>query len=140
MRRLISPLLIPLLLLACWTGSALAQMGMGRRLYDPATEVTVKGTVEKVTETAGRRGWNGLHLTLQTEGPVYAVHVGPAAYVKRNGFTFSAGDRIEVTGSKVGIGGTETILAREIKKDGQVLTLRTSQGIPLWSRGRRRSY
>ncbi len=128
-----------MLLVACLAGSALAQMGSSaRRLYNPNTEITVKGTVEKVTEI-GRQGWTGTHLTLRTNEQTYDVHVGPSAYVAKSGFTFSAGNQIEVTGSKLKFGGADAIVAREIKKDGKVLTLRDRQGIPRWSRGPRRT-
>ena len=128
-----------MLLVACLAGSALAQMGSSaRRLYNPNTEITVKGTVEKVTEI-GRQGWTGTHLTLRTDEQTYDVHVGPSAYVAKSGFTFSAGNQIEVTGSKLKFGGADAIVAREIKKDGKVLTLRDRQGIPRWSRGPRRT-
>ena len=66
---------IPVLLLVCWTGSALAQMGgMGRRLYDPATEVTVKGTIEKVTETAGGPGWGSDGLVYTSDAADQRAH------------------------------------------------------------------
>ncbi|HVC90894.1 MAG TPA: hypothetical protein VND66_09770 [Acidobacteriaceae bacterium] len=131
--------IITMLLVACLAGSALAQMGSSaRRLYNPNTEITVKGTVEKVTEI-GRQGWTGTHLTLRTNEQTYDVHVGPSAYVAKSGFTFSAGNQIEVTGSKLKFGGADAIVAREIKKDGKVLTLRDRQGIPRWSRGPRRT-
>ncbi|HUX45391.1 MAG TPA: hypothetical protein VMV57_11620, partial [Terracidiphilus sp.] len=49
-------LILATLLVACLAGTALAQVGSrARRLYDPNTETTVKGTVEKVTEI-GRQG------------------------------------------------------------------------------------
>jgi hypothetical protein len=131
---------IAMLLAVCLAGSALAQVGSSaRRLYDPNTETTVKGTVEKVTEI-GDQGWTGTHLTLRTNEQTYDVHVGPSAYVAKTGFTFSAGNQIEVTGSKIKVSGTDAIVAREIKKDGKVLTLRDRQGIPKWSRGPRRTY
>jgi hypothetical protein len=118
---------------------ALAQ-GPGRagRMYDPNTETTVKGTVEKVEQIAGRRGWPGTHVTLRTEDRTYDVHVGPSDYISKNGFAFATGDQIEVSGSKANIGGADTIISREIKKNGKVLILRDSQGIPMWSGGRRR--
>lgn len=131
-------LCVPILLIACFTGSSAAQGGT--RLYNPATETTMKGTVEKVITTTGRHGMQGIHLMMQSDNPVREVHVGPAAYVAKNGFEFSAGDQIEVTGSRVNLDGTDVILAREIKKDGKTLTLRNSQGIPDWSGGGRRSY
>jgi hypothetical protein len=114
--------------------------GRAQPMYDPHTEITIKGTVDQVTQTTGRRGWPGTHLTFRTEGRTYDVHVGPSDYVSKNGFAFAAGDKLEVIGSKVSLGsGADTIIAREIKKDGKVLTLRDSQGIPNWSGGRRRA-
>jgi DNA/RNA endonuclease YhcR with UshA esterase domain len=133
-------LVITMLLAACLAGSAFAQVGSNaRRLYDPNTEITVKGTVEKVTEI-GEQGRTGTHLTLRTNEQTYDVHVGPSAYVAASGFTFLAGDQVEVTGSKIKVGGSDAIVAREIRKDGKVLTLRDRQGIPKWSRGPRRTY
>lgn len=132
-----SSAIIAMLLVACLTGSALAQVGSGaRRLYDPNTETTAKGTVEKVIEI-GEQGRTGTHLTLRANEQTYDVHVGPSAYVAASGFTFLAGDQVEVTGSKVKFDGADVIVAREIKKDGKVLTLRDRQGIPRWSRGPR---
>ncbi|MGC9225362.1 MAG: hypothetical protein ACP5E2_15730 [Terracidiphilus sp.] len=131
--------IIAMLLAVCLAASALAQMGSSaRRLYDPNTETTVKGTVEKVTEI-GEQGRTGTHLTLRANGQTYDVRVGPTAYVAASRFTFLAGDQIEVTGSKVKFDGADAIVAREIKKDGKVLTLRDRQGIPSWSRGPRRT-
>jgi hypothetical protein len=137
----------------------LAQMGSGQARqmpkYDPATEVTVKGTIEEVEEGMmqpghmqqmgsmgqtghmGQMGHMGLHLVLKTESASYTVLVGPAQYVKDKGFTFAKGDTIQVTGSKVKYGDGEALIAREITKGDKVLTLRNQQGIPAWSRGPR---
>jgi hypothetical protein len=112
------------------------QSGPGRRLYDPSTEATVKGTVDEVVQQTGRRGFSGTHLVLKTEAGDLTVHVGPSSYISAQGFSFTKGDALEVTGSKVQMGGREVMLAREIKKDGKVLTLRDAQGVPKWSRGR----
>jgi hypothetical protein len=48
---------------------------------------------------------------------------------------FAKGDQVEVIGSKVKGTDTEVVIAREVKKDGKVLTLRNAQGIPAWRRG-----
>jgi hypothetical protein len=129
-----------MVLVVCLVSSALAQWGgRARRYYDPSTETTVKGTVEKVLEVPGKQGWNGIHLTLRVDNQTYDVHVGPSDYVSKNGFTFSDGDQIQVTGSKIKVGGTDTIIAREIKRGDKAIVLRNSQGIPMWS-GARRSY
>ncbi len=112
--------------------------GQRARMYNPANETTVKGTVEEVKTFTGRRGWNGTHLTLKTEDKSIDVHLGPAAFLKEKGFSFAKGDQIEVTGAKTEFGGSATIIAREVKKGEKTLILRNEQGIPQWSRGWRR--
>ena len=107
--------------------------------YDPKTEVTVKGTIEDVQQQTGKTGWSGTHLILKTDAATVNVHVGPSSYLAKNQFTFAKGDTIEVVGSRVTIAGQETLLAREITKDGKTLVLRNPQGIPKWSGGQRSS-
>jgi DNA/RNA endonuclease YhcR with UshA esterase domain len=116
---------------------ALAQRGM--RNYDPSTETTVKGTVEEVKQVSGQHGWNGTHLRLRTEAGQMDVHAGPSSYIAAQGFSFAKGDQIEVLGSKVKLGGSEALIAREIKQGDKTLVLRNAQGIPQWSGGRRRA-
>jgi hypothetical protein len=108
--------------------------GRGARNYNPATEVTVKGAVEEVTQTTGRRGWAGIHLTLKTDEGAYDVHVGPASYISAQQFAFAKGESVEVIGSKTAVGGKEVLIARQITRDGKTLTLRDEQGFPKWSR------
>ena len=115
---------------------ALAQRGM--RNYDPSTETTLKGTIQEVKQVTGRHGWNGTHLMLKTEAGELDVHVGPSSYVTGQGFTFAKGDQVEVLGSKVKMGGSEALIAREIKKGDKTLVLRNAQGIPAWSGGQQR--
>lgn len=74
---------------------------------------------------------------LRSEAGVQDVHLGPSAFVSSKKFEFAKGDAITVTGSKVKLAGQDAILAREIKKGSQVLTLRDAKGFPLWAgRGR----
>jgi hypothetical protein len=47
--------------------------------------------------------------------------------------TFAAGDAITVVGSKLTMGAEEVLIAREIKKGDQALTLRDANGFSLWS-------
>lgn len=109
----------------------------GMAKYDPKTETTIQATVEEVKQVTGKRGWNGTHLMVKTETGPLDVHVGPAAYVTSQQFSFAKGDQIEVTGSKVKLQDADVLLAREIKKDGKTLVLRDAQGFPKWAGGRR---
>jgi len=123
------------LMLLC-AAAVIAQARGGGRNYNPATEITVKGTIDSVTSTTGRGGWSGTHLRMKSGALAYDVHVGPSAYIEKSGFTFAAGDQIEVTGSKVQVNGAEALIARVITKSGKQLILRDQQGIPRWSGSR----
>jgi DNA/RNA endonuclease YhcR with UshA esterase domain len=121
---------------------AFAQRGPGpgqqARIYNPANETTVKGTVEEVKTVTGRRGWSGTHLTLKTADKTFNVHLGPSSFLKEKGFNVAKGDQIEVTGATAEVRGSEALIAREVKKGSATLALRDAQGIPKWSRGSRR--
>ena len=121
---------------------AYAQQGPGpggwRSIYNPATETTIKGTVEEVQTISGRRGWNGTHLKLKTADKTLDVHLGPEPFLKAKGFSLAKGDQVEVIGSSVNLRGGEAMIAREVKKGSETLVLRNKQGVPQWSRGRRR--
>ena len=130
--------LATIIALASVSFAAVAQMGRNR-LYNPATETTVSGTVTEVNTVTGRGGWNGIHLTVQSEDTKWDVHVGPAAYMAKHDIYFHVGDHLQVLGSKVEYQGADALVAREITKDGKVVTLRDAQGFPVWSHGRWKS-
>lgn len=117
-----------------------AKGGSGPRgpAYDATTEITLKGSVEDVLQATGRMNISGTHLTLKAESGTFDVRLGPSSYLAAQKFEVTKGDLIEVTGSKVKFGSQEAILAREVKKGDKTLTLRDANGIPQWSRGRRR--
>ncbi|MEW6209930.1 MAG: DNA-binding protein [Acidobacteriota bacterium] len=129
-------------LIAVLAAPALTQkrMGQGKGMprYDPTSEMTVKGSVEEVKQVTSPMGWNGTHLTVKTDSETLEVHIGPTFYLEEQKFTFATGDQIEVTGSKVKCEGVDALLAREVKKGDKTLLLRNAQGIPLWSKSRRR--
>jgi hypothetical protein len=109
--------------------------------YDPATEVTLKGTVEEVREMdcpECPRGTKGTHITLKTGDRSYDVHLGPTSYLADQKFTVAKNDPVAVTGSKIKQGDAEVVLAREATKGDQTITLRDAQGVPAWSRGMQR--
>ncbi len=105
-------------------------------MYDPATETTLKGTVEDVKLIQHGR-MTGMHLVVKSGEETKEVMLGPSKFVNSKGFAFAKGDAIELVGSKAAMEGTEYILAREVIKDGKTLTLRDKKGIPEWA-GRNR--
>ncbi len=123
-----------LLLVAAATYSfGQASQGMPHR-YDPATETTVTGTVEEVLHPSGPNGMIGTHVNLKTDSGVLEVHIGPEAFISKQGFTIEKGDTLTVIGSKQVIGGKDALIAKEVKKGDKVLTLRDANGFPKWSR------
>lgn len=114
-------------------------MGQGMPYYDPATETTVKGTVEEVKQHEMMMGWMGTHLALKSGNETFDVHLGPSGFLQDEGVSFARGDEIEVIGSKVKMGETNALLARQIKQRDKTLTLRDEQGRPLWSQSGPRS-
>jgi hypothetical protein len=101
-------------------------------LYDPATEMTVHGTVVQ-TPTHSRMG---LQLSVETADGAVDVCLGPSHFIAAQGFSFAAQDSVEVTGSRIMKAGSHLLIAREVVKGGKTLVLR-DKGTPLWSRGPR---
>jgi hypothetical protein len=109
----------------------------GERLYDPATESTFSGRVERL-KTVEHGPGVGLHADLVTsDGPV-DVHLGPKAFVEEAGVSLAPGDQVEVVGSRVGEGEGAFVVARTVKEGDTVVTLRDADGRPRWA-GRRRA-
>jgi len=107
--------------------------------YNPATELTVQGTVQEVKQFTGPGGMIGTDVVLKTDNEaVVDIRLGPAAFLTQNQFALAQGDQIHVTGSKVKINNADIVLAREVRKGEQILTLRNAQGFPVWSRRGRR--
>jgi hypothetical protein len=98
----------------------------GGAAYDPATVKTLRGTASAVTNVSG-----GVHVALQADdGREMDVHLGPSWFVENAGIQIAKGDAIEVTGSVLASDGGPVLIAREVKKGAQALTLRDEQGVP----------
>jgi len=122
----------------CGFGVGLSAFQMGHEMgmkYDMKTETTLKGTVESVMEVPGTGGMSGTHLALKTETETIHVHLGPTAFVTKQGVAFAKHDQVSVTGSRIKGEGFEAILARSVKKGDKVVTFRDEKGMPRWSMG-----
>jgi hypothetical protein len=114
--------------------------GSGVPMYNSKTEVTFAGSVEDVLQQHSCMGKQpGVHLMVKTPSETEEICVGPSGFIEQKGFSFLKGDRVEITGSRLKLAGKEVVVARQITKDNETLTLRNAQGVPLWSGGRRRT-
>jgi hypothetical protein len=79
----------------------------------------------------------GIHLTLETASESLEVHLGPAGFLTEKKLSVAKGDALEIVGSRLTIDDKAVLVARQIKKGDQTVTLRDESGRPLWSGGRR---
>jgi len=104
--------------------------------YDPATETTVKGTVEEL-KLVPPTGAKPFAYLLTKTGPdkdkdTVEIFLCPKKFLDDMGIAFKSDESIQVTGSKVKQDGADLILAREILKGGETLTFRFQDGKPAW--------
>jgi hypothetical protein len=122
-----------------WRGSG--GWGAGsqyNRMYNPATVVTISGTVESVDKITPAKGmYSGIHIVVRTDKESMDVHLGPEWYVERLDTKIEKGDRVEVKGSKITYEGKPAVIAAEVKKGDNTLFLRDSSGVPAWAGWRR---
>ncbi len=102
--------------------------------YDPATEVTLKGTIAEISErhcpVSGSMGFHFI-LKMQDEKTI-EVHVATSKFVKDYEIALNKDDQVEVIGSKVKFEGGDTILARQITRGDDVFVFRFKDGKPAW--------
>lgn len=103
--------------------------GMGK-MYNPQTVTTIKGTVESLGPK-GRRRQHESRIIKTDQGSIL-VHLGPTRYMNQLQIQLNPGDAVEVTGSKVEMGGRTMLMAKEVKVGGKIFQLRDDQGLPLW--------
>ena len=133
--------LIMLLLLALlWTpAAAFGQRGQGMQdsthhaSYDVSTVETLVGKLARIDQLPGRmQGMVGMHAILETETETIEIHLGPYVYISKQTFKLREGEGIEVTGSRITHKGEPAILAKEIRRGNEVLSLRDEKGRPNW--------
>lgn len=109
------------------------------RLFNPQTVETISGIVESVGKFTPTKGMSdGVHAVVKTNTETITVHLGPAWFIDNQDPQIGSGDRVEIKGSRITFEGKPAIVAAEVTKDGETLTLRDASGIPVWSGWRRR--
>jgi hypothetical protein len=100
--------------------------------YDAATETKVKGAVEELKFLPSTGGKPAAYLLIKSGQDTIQVFLCPKSFLDDMGATFKPADQVEVTGSKVKQDGADLILAREVTRGDDVLTLRFKDGKPAW--------
>ena len=101
--------------------------------YDVHTETKMKGIVEEVKLPPKGSEKEIAHLLVKTGTDTANVYLCPKSFLDDMGVSFSKGDEIALTGSKIEQGEADLILARIVVKGTDTLVLRDERGDPVWS-------
>jgi hypothetical protein len=116
---------------------AIAQKAQGNDAsapkYDPHTETKLKATVEDVKLPPKGSEKEIVHLLVKNGTEIVDLYLCPKSFLEEMGVSFSKGDEIALTGSRVKQGGADLVLAREVVKGNDTLVLRDDKGNPVWS-------
>jgi hypothetical protein len=93
----------------------------------------MKGTVEEVQLPAKGNDKAVVHLLMKNGEDIVDLYFCPKSFMDDMGVSFSKGDELAFTGSKVKFGGADLILAREVLKGAETLVLRDDKGNPVWN-------
>lgn len=111
------------------------ESGTYSQAFDPANTQSYSGTIQSTgTFRLGQGAMDGLRLRIRTdEGQTQTVYAGPRAYVNQQGIRLQNGDQVEITAAEGNLNNRQVLIASEIKKDDQTLTLFDDQGKPSWN-------
>ncbi len=100
--------------------------------YDLHTETKTKGTVDEVNLLPFGTKKDLTELIIKSGDDKIHIYVCPKTFEEEMGISFSKGDEIAVTGSKVKQEVSDVILARELVKGTDTLVFRDGKGNPVW--------
>ena len=100
--------------------------------YDPSTETKMKGVVEELKLPPKGSDKEIAHLVMKDGDQMIDIYLCPKSFIDEMGVSFTRGDEIAFTGSKVKQGDGQMILAREVVKGQDTLVLRDNKGNPVW--------
>jgi len=122
--------------LLLWATPALSQKAQPEspRLpsYDLQAEMKTKGEIDEVNLLSVGARKDFTELILKQGEEKVQIYVCPKPFEEEMGISFTKGDQIAVTGSKVKYEGADVILARELVKGEDTLMFRDAKGAPVW--------
>lgn len=110
------------------------------QLYFQGKEITLEGEILRIGPvTPMPQMMQGIELQLKTEKGQTAIHLGPSWYIEQQDLTLKIGDKVKVSGRSIGAGAETIILAAQVQKGEEILTLRDKEGLPYWAGMRMRA-
>jgi len=101
--------------------------------YDLQTETKTKGVVDEINRLPWGAKMDITELIVKNGDDKLHIYVCPKAFQEEMGISFSKGDEVAVTGSKVKQEAVDVILARELVKGSDTLVFRDGKGSPIWN-------
>jgi hypothetical protein len=100
--------------------------------YDLHTETKIKGVVDAVNLLSVGTRKDFTELVIKSGDDSSHIYLCPKPFEEEMGISFTKGDQIAVTGSKVKQDTVDVILARELVKGSDTLMFRDDKGKPVW--------
>jgi hypothetical protein len=100
--------------------------------YDLHAEMKTKGEIDEVNLLSMGTRKDFTELIIKLGEDKIHIYVCPKPFEEEMGISFTKGDQIAVTGSKVKHEGADVILARELVKGEDTLMFRDAKGAPVW--------
>ncbi len=101
--------------------------------YDTHTEMKSKGVVDEINVLPLGTNKDLVELVTKSGDDKIHIYVCPKTFQEELGISFSKGDAIAVTGSKVKVEAGGVILAKELTKGTDTLMFRDDKGDPVWN-------
>ena len=106
--------------------------------YDVSKEITLNGTVTSLLAKPEPGMVMGAHLVIATSSGRVDASLGRWALIGKGALSASAGQTVTVTGVMKTIRNQQVFLARTVKVDGQVFTVRNERGTSMSPQSRER--
>jgi hypothetical protein len=106
--------------------------------YDVSKETTVSGSVAVVLAKPAAGMIMGSHLLVETSSGMLDASLGRFALQGKDAISLTPGQHVEVTGIMKTLNNQQVFLARTLKVDDQVYTIRNKHGVTLSPQARER--
>lgn len=101
--------------------------------YDVQTETKTNGVIDEINQLPVGARKDFTELIIKSGDDKFHIYVCPKRFQDEIGVSFSKGDQVAVTGSRVKQDASDVILARELVKGTDTLTFRDNKGNPVWN-------